>query len=46
MFYQHVTTKIFEALTKQQHLITMDPFVVPEAVDKMTHEEENAVRYT
>ena len=40
MFYQHVTTKILEALIKQQCPLTTDPFVVPEAVDKMTYKEE------
>ena len=45
MFYQNVTIRLFEALIKQQCPIATDPFVTPNVVNKMTYEEENAVRY-
>ena len=43
LFYQHVTTKVFAALLKQQYEVVVEsPF--EETID-CNYEEENAVRY-
>lgn len=46
LFYQHVTTKVFETILKRRcQLHTQSPFEEPAPVTQMTYEEENAVRY-
>ena len=46
LFYQHVTTKVFAALLKQQcEVVVESPFEETQLTASLNYEEENAVRY-